>query len=157
MLVEIRETDVNHPDAIGLMNELSTLLEELTGESGKRSFQPTDMSLPRAVFVVAYNEQQEAVGCGAIRPLTQEIAEVKRMYAKNSAQGIGTQILCFLENHARKHGYSHLRLETRLINRQAVSFYTRRGYYCIPNYGKYQNRSEAVCFEKCLFPNQGNY
>jgi GNAT superfamily N-acetyltransferase len=148
--MDIRETDVNHPDAIHLMNELSDILESITGASGRNSFQPEDTSLPRALFVVAYNDQQEAIGCGAIRPLTQEIAEVKRMYAKGRTQGVGTQILAYLETQAQRLGYSHLRLETRLVNTQAVSFYEKRGYHRIPNYGKYRNRPEAVCFEKCI-------
>ncbi len=148
--MEIRETPANHPDAIRLMDELSIILEELTGVSGINSFDPVDTSLPRAVFVVAYNDKQEAIGCGAIRPLTQEIAEVKRMYARSHTQGVGTQILSYLEGQAQRYGYTHMRLETRLINTQAVSFYEKRGYQRIPNYGKYKNRSEAVCFEKCI-------
>jgi ribosomal protein S18 acetylase RimI-like enzyme len=148
--MEIRETHANHPDAIRLVNELSVILEELTGASGKNSFDPDDTYLPRALFVVAYNEKQEAIGCGAIRPLTQEIAEVKRMYAKSRTQGVGTKILSYLEIQAQRYGYTYLRLETRLINTQAVSFYEKSGYHRIPNYGKYKNKSEAVCFEKCI-------
>jgi GNAT superfamily N-acetyltransferase len=150
--MEMRETDPNHPDAILLMNELSDTLESLTGNSGRNSFQPGDTSFPRALFVVAYNEKQEAVGCGAIRPLTQHIAEIKRMYAKIRTKGVGTKVLGYLETQAQKLGYSHLRLETRFINKQAVCFYEKKGYYRIPNYGKYRNNSEAVCFEKCILP-----
>jgi GNAT superfamily N-acetyltransferase len=150
--MEIRATHIDHPDAVRLMDELSIILEELTGVSGINSFDPVDISLPRAVFVVAYNDKQEAIGCGAIRPLTQEIAEVKRMYARSRTQGVGTLVLAYLERQAQRYGYTHVRLETRLINIPAVSFYEKRGYQRIPNYGKYQNRSEAVCFEKCILP-----
>jgi ribosomal protein S18 acetylase RimI-like enzyme len=49
-------------------------------------------------------------------------------------------------------GYETLRLSTRLVNQTAVSFYERNGYRRIPNYGRYQGRDEAVCFEKMLLP-----
>lgn len=146
--MEIKETDPNTPDAILLMSELSDVLEFITGDSGRNSFKPDEVCLPSALFVIAYNQDGEALGCGAIRPITESIAEVKRMYAKTKTKGIGTKILCYLETQAQKMGYSHLRLETRLVNKRAVSFYEKRGYHRIPNYGKYVNNNEAVCFEK---------
>ena len=72
------------------------------------------------------------------------------MYAKQKGMGIGTKVLTYLESRARDMGYSALRLETRRINRNAVSFYEKSGYHRIPNYGKYADRPEAACFEKQL-------
>ena len=70
------------------------------------------------------------------------------MYAKEKATGIGTKVLAYLEAKALELGYTRLRLETRLINQKAVKFYTDRGYYQIPNYGKYMDKTEAICFAK---------
>lgn len=137
-------------DAIQLMDELSAALEAITGNSGRGSFNPGDVCVPRALFAVARNKDGEAVGCGAIRPMDTGIAEVKRMYARTKGAGIGTQILSCLEEKARDLGYTALRLETRKVNREAVAFYESRGYYRIPNYGKYIDNDEAVCFEKKL-------
>lgn len=72
------------------------------------------------------------------------------MFAKTKAKGVGTEILYYLETQAQKLGYDTIWIETRLINETAVAFYEKRGYYCIPNYGKYVNRPESVCFEKRL-------
>lgn len=88
------------------------------------------------------------MGCGAIRPISEATAEVKRMFAKVKGAGVGTEILHYLEVHAKELGYTALCLETRLINARAVAFYEKEGYYRIPNYGRYINRTEAVCFEK---------
>jgi ribosomal protein S18 acetylase RimI-like enzyme len=148
--ITIREEDPDTPDAIQLMEELSKALEAITGNSGWSSFDPKDVCVPHAVFVIARNQDGEAIGCGAIRPLNEYTAEVKRMYARTKAMGVGTRILSCLEEQARKLGYSVLRLETRLVNQRAVSFYESKGYHRIPNYGKYSNNSEAVCFEKKL-------
>ena len=132
------------------MDELSKNLELITGDSGKNSFNPNDVCVPRSLFVVAYTEYGEAIGCGAIRPINQDVAEVKRMFAKTKAIGVGSEILHHLENQAQKLGYSAIWLETRLINKRAVSFYEKKGYHRISNYGKYVNKPEAVCFEKSI-------
>lgn len=148
--MKIIEKAPNTPEAIILMNELSEILESITGDSGKNSFNPNDICGPRALFVIAYNENEEAIGCGAIRPIDEKIAEVKRMYTRTKENGVGTKILCYLEKRAQEMGYSDLCLETRLINERAVSFYESRGYQRIMNYGKYADRPEAVCFKKCI-------
>ena len=137
-------------DAVQLMEELSACLQSLTGDSGKASFDVRDLHAPRSAFVIARDSGGKAVGCGAIRPIDGQTAEVKRMYCRISGQGMGKRILSFLEEHAGKLTYSALRLETRRMNKAAVAFYISCGYHEIPNYGKYAGRAEAICFEKKL-------
>lgn len=38
-----------------------------------------------------------AFGCGAFRPLAKDIAEVKRMYARPSTDGVGCAVLAHLK------------------------------------------------------------
>lgn len=146
--MKIVEMQPDAPDALLLMEELSRKLESITGNSGKSSFNPEDVRVQRSLFVIAYDEEGKAMGCGAIRPISEDTAEVKRMFAKVKGAGVGTEILHYLEIHAKELGYTTLCLETRLINARAVAFYEKEGYYRIPNYGRYINRPEAVCFEK---------
>lgn len=148
--IAIKEIDSNTAEAISLINDLSDTLEAITGSSGRSSFEPSDVCGHRATFVLAYNENGEAVGCGAIRPIDENTAEVKRMFAKEKGRGIGTKVLSFLEAKAQELGYATLRLETRFVNQRAVEFYENKGYRRISNYGKYVSRPEAVCFEKNL-------
>lgn len=133
-----------------LMDELSATLAAITGDSGRSSFDPDDVRVPKALFVVARNEEKQTVGCGAFRPLQDEIAEVKRMYSRPGSVGVGSAILAYLEAEAAGMGYKAFWLETRLVNERAVRFYERRGYSRIPNYGKYIGNPKAVCFEKRL-------
>ena len=138
------------PDAIFLMDELSECLQNITGDSGKDSFDVNDVCNDRAVFVIARDQNGKAIGCGAFRPMDQTTAEIKRMYAAKNSMGIGAQILSYLEHRAYNIGYKTLRLETRIVNTDAVSFYERNGYRKIPNYGKYAERVSSICFEKDL-------
>ncbi len=133
-----------------LMDELSAILTGITGDSGRSSFDPNDVRVPKALFVVARNEGGQAIGCGAFRPLREGIAEIKRMYSRPGSAGVGSTILAYLETEAASMGYKALWLETRLVNERAVRFYERRGYSRIPNYGKYIGNPKAVCFEKRL-------
>lgn len=147
--MKLMECAPDFADAVELMAELSACLENITGDSGANSFDPQDVLEERAVFLVAYDEQTgRALGCGAIRPMGDTVAELKRMYARRP--GVGTTVLHELERRAREFDYTAIQLETRLINERAVSFYEKRGYRRIPNYGKYEGHPEAVCFEKRL-------
>ena len=149
-MVIITEENPNSFDAINLMNELSESLEAITGNNGRGSFNIDDVCVPRALFVIARNQAGEALGCGAIRPIDEKVAEVKRMYAKIRGIGVGTKILDYLESKAYNLGYSEFWLETRLVNKQAVLFYESKGYRRTQNYGKYVGNAEAVCFKKQL-------
>ena len=137
-------------DATSLIDELSECLQDITGDSGKNSFDANDVCNNRAIFVIARNQFGKAVGCGAFRPMDETTAEVKRMYAMDKGIGIGGKILSYLEHRAHDIGYKTLRLETRIVNANAVLFYERNGYRKIPNYGKYLERTNSICFEKNL-------
>jgi ribosomal protein S18 acetylase RimI-like enzyme len=149
-MIVITIEDPATPDASSLMEELSEALAKITGDSGKSSFDPNDVRADNARFVVARNSRGQALGCGAFRPLQEGIAEVKRMYTRQHAAGVGSAILSFLEHEARELGYLALQLETRIVNERAVNFYERRGYEKIPNFGKYIGNPNAVCFGKQL-------
>jgi GNAT superfamily N-acetyltransferase len=149
-MLSIAPEDPASIDSLELMEELSSTLASITGDSGKSSFDPDDVRGSNACFVVARDAEGRAVGCGAFRPLQERVAEVKRMYSRPGTGGVGSAILAFLEVAAVKLGYRALWLETRLVNKRAVSFYERRGYRRIPNFGKYVGNPKAVCFEKRL-------
>jgi putative acetyltransferase len=92
------------------------------------------------------------VGCGAIKELTNDSMEVKRMYVPISrrGQGIATEILKELETWAHELKYSKCLLETGKKQPEAIELYKKNGYRIIPNYGQYKNVENSVCFEKLL-------
>ncbi|WP_437608286.1 GNAT family N-acetyltransferase [Erwinia sp. V71] len=150
VLVTVSREAVESADAQALMAQLSTVLQQITGDSGQHSFNAADLQHPAACFAVARDQQGNALGCGAIRPLTQDVAELKRMFAREGAQGTGSALLHFLEAEAATLGYREIWLETRRVNQQAVRFYLRRGYQPIASYGRYIGNPEAQCFAKTL-------
>jgi GNAT superfamily N-acetyltransferase len=149
-MITVEKSDPFSPDSCSLIEKLSAELAAITGDSGKSNFTIDSMDGDRSLWVLARNEKGDATGCGAIRPLTENIAELKRMFSDRSAPGVGKALLNFLETSAKNMGYTEIWLETRHVNHKAVNFYKNNGYVLIENYGPYIGRDEAVCFSKIL-------
>jgi ribosomal protein S18 acetylase RimI-like enzyme len=135
--IEIKDASVACDDAVLLLAELNAALTKITGASGEVSFAAEDVANERSAFVIAYVNGM-ACGCGALRPLTDTIAEIKRVYARPNSIGVGTAIVRALEAKAREFGYTEIVLETRKVNVDAVAFYRKLGYVECANYGKYK-------------------
>jgi putative acetyltransferase len=106
--------------------------------------------------IVAY-DKNSAVGCGAIQPLTEEAAEIKRMYVQPSQRqkGIASTVLNDLEQWAIALGYRKTMLETGKNQPEAIALYSRHGYRIIPNFGRYVDSDNSVCFEKNIGTGEG--
>ena len=150
MSVRVATEDPDGPDALALVAELSATLAAITGASGQASFDVADVLGARACFALARDEAGAALGCGALRPLGGDAAEIKRMYARPGTQRVGAALLRHLEDEAGRFGYAVVRLSTRRVNVRAVAFYERHGYRRIPGYGRYAGSEVSVCFEKAL-------
>ena len=99
----IKETSIDSVDAQEMMNLLSSSLKSITGSSGKNSFDSNAFNEKVNVFLLAYH-QDEAVGCGALRRITNDTAEIKRVYAKYKGKGIGRKLVEALELKAKNEG-----------------------------------------------------
>lgn len=149
-MITVEKADPFSTDSLYLMNALSATLAAITGDGGRTHFRMDDVTGPHAIWAVARNGAGAVAGCGAIRPLKGDIAELKRMYSTGQNAGTGKAVLAFLETSAVALGYRQIWLETRRVNLRAVTFYLNRGYVVIDNYGPYIGRDDAVCFAKAL-------
>ncbi|MDT9873123.1 GNAT family N-acetyltransferase [Enterobacter cloacae] len=147
-MITIKVADLHASESQRLIENLSSELAAITGDGDTQHFNVDAMMAERTLWVVAKNDKGDAVGCAALRPLSGQVAELKRMYSDRSEPGIGQALLAFLEASAQNLGYGEILLETRKVNRRAVNFYERNGYSVIDNYGPYIGRQEAVCFAK---------
>ena len=103
------------------------------------------------VFLVAVNESA-AIGCGALRRLAPDVAEIKRMYVVPESRGSGVAVglLRALEDSAVTRGWTTVRLETGPEQPEAIRFYEREGYRQIPLFGAYVGSNLSVCYERVL-------
>lgn len=149
MSIIITEESIYSKDALRMMEDLSKELFLITGNDGCSSFETSDWDHPRSIFVMA-REYGTPVGCGSFRGLTENTAELKRIYAAKKSVAIGRQILNYLEEKAREYQYDRLVLSTRSCNSYALLFYQKYNYQIISSYGNYKNRPESICLEKIL-------
>jgi len=122
---------------VGAMSdEIASLYEglKLDGEHMPKAG-PTELSPPGGACLVGY-AGDVAVCCGAIKRLSDETCEIKRMYVVEAARGRGVarQLLAELERRARELGYGVARLDTGPRQPRAQRMYERAGYAAIENF-----------------------
>lgn len=78
--IEIKITTPFDESVIPLIDDLSKDLGDRFRSDGKTSSQEWEEKNLKFIFAKAY-KNQETVGCGAIHPITDKIAELKRMYS----------------------------------------------------------------------------
>src|SRR5262245_25667624 len=121
----IAPQDPHSADARRLIAALSAeMVARYPGVDGSGDFTPDDVLVPGGAFVVA-RLAGRAVACGALRPMRDDIGEVKRMYVEPGLRGrrIGRAVLAELEAVARRLGYGRLWLETGLRQPEAIRAY----------------------------------
>lgn len=91
---------------------------------------------PRGRLLLA-GEQGDAFGCIALRPLEDDIGEVKRLYVQPRARGasLGRQLAELVIGEARSIGYRKLKLDTLARMTSARRLYESLGFVeCAPYY-----------------------
>ena len=132
-LVTFAVTDPASPEARACM---AAYFAEL-GERFDGGFDPgaslpatdADLAEPSGLLLLA-RLHGEPVGCGALKFHGTEPAELKRMWVANRARGLGLgrRLLAELENQARRHGATAVRLETNQALTEAITLYRSAGY-----------------------------
>ena len=102
--------------------------------------------------VVIYIINNQAVGCGALKQIDRNTAEVKRMFVRPNYRGqaIAQKILRELENWATELDYNSLILETGTNNPSAISLYHKSGYSQTENYLQYKGVESSFCMQKMI-------
>ncbi|RDV14950.1 GNAT family N-acetyltransferase [Pontibacter diazotrophicus] len=149
-MVTVTRTDSSNKDFVELVRLLDADLSIRDGEdhSFYAQFNKIDM-IKHAV--VAY-QQEQAVGCGAVKAYAEGTGEVKRMYVRPAfrGKGIAGKILSELEKWAAEIGFHTLILETGKAQPEAIRLYTKSDYQIMPNYGQYENVENSVCMKKVV-------
>jgi len=110
------------------------------------------LELPTADLFLVARIDGLAVGCGAVRFVAPDTAEVKRMYVAPDARGTGiaAELLARLESFAVVQGARRLVLETGELQHAALALYERAGFTQIPCFGEYAASKTSRCYEKTL-------
>jgi putative acetyltransferase len=147
-MISTSRTNSNDPAFQELVKALDIELQIRDGE--EHAFYAQLNKTDYIKHVIIAWENNEAVGCGALRAYTEDTMEVKRMFVplQHRRKGIASVVLSELENWCRELGYQKCILETGRNQPEAIAMYQRNQYTIIPNFGKYAGVENSVCFEK---------
>jgi len=97
-----------------------------------------DFTPPNGQFFVVRDSAGEPRGCGAVRMLDEETAEVKRMWLHPSmrGRGAGWKLLQTLENEAVRLGARRGVLDTNATLTSALALYRAAGWDEVPRYNE---------------------
>jgi ribosomal protein S18 acetylase RimI-like enzyme len=101
---------------------------------------PGKYAPPAGRLLLAYHNEEgtsaHAAGCGALRPLSAEACEMKRLYVRPEFRGkrVGRALARALITAAREIGYRALRLDTLPEMREAQKLYQQLGFREISAY-----------------------
>ena len=149
-MITIKRTNSDDPNFQELVKLLDLELQERDGE--EHVFYATLNKTNTLNYVVVAYDQNEAIGCGALRNYSNDTMEVKRMFVplNKRGQGIASTVLAALETWSRELGIRKCVLETGKKQPEAIALYKKNHYNIIPNFGKYEGVENSVCFEKML-------
>lgn len=146
-MVDIRAADPAAPALRALVEAHLAHSRAATPQTSNHTLDSTQLRGPGIRFWAIY-DGDTALGCGALKPLSDGTAEVKSVHVLDRARGRGLarRMMAFLARQARAAGHSALVLETgsRLLSEYdaARALYERLGYrYCgpIPGYASDPN------------------
>lgn len=146
-LIAIRSLFQEYADSLDFELDFQDFREELETLPGK--YAP-----PLGAILVA-RENGETVGCVAVRPLRDEICEMKRLYVKPSHRGkrLGRELALAIIDEARRLGYKVMRLDTVEAMKEASALYRALGFRRIDAYC-YNPLPDAMYFELELAESQ---
>ena len=152
MLV-VRAVDPTASEVAVLVAELDAYQAALYPAESNH-FDPLDELAREHVRMFGAFDDGELLGCGAVKQMTPEYGEIKRMFVLDRARGRGvaTSLLDALERHLLEAGVRMARLETGIHQPAALRFYERQGYRRIGAFGSYAPDPLSVFMEKSLDP-----
>jgi putative acetyltransferase len=136
----IKELFQEYADSLNFELDFQDFREELATLPGK-------YAAPSGSILVA-KKNGETVGCVAVRPLGEEICEMKRLYVKPAHRGkrVGRELALAIIEEAKRLGYKAMRLDTVEAMKEASALYRALGFQPIDAY-YYNPLPGAMYFE----------
>lgn len=134
--MKIRIDDLSDPRIETFLNEHIEEMKSISPPESKHALDIESLKKPDITFWSIW-QQEELVGCGALKELDSSHAEIKSMRVSSKHQGnkLASKLLSHIMTEARSKGYQKLSLETGSMAffEPARKLYEKFGFkYCQP-------------------------
>jgi GNAT superfamily N-acetyltransferase len=149
-MISIKKTNATDIDFNALVQALDDDLKIRDGDDHFIYAQFNKTNTLHHAVVLYFNNQP--VGCGALRQYSADTMEIKRVfvYVAYRKKGFASIILNELENWCKELHINNCILETGKNQPEAINLYKKLNYNVVPNFGKYMDNYNSVCFKKVL-------
>ena len=139
-LIAVRSLFQEYADSLDFELDFQDFREEMETLPGKYA--------PPLGSILLARENGETVGCVAVRPLGEDICEMKRLYVKPAYRGkrLGRELALAIIEEAKRLGYKAMRLDTVVAMKEAATLYRTLGFQTIDAYC-YNPLPDAMYFE----------
>lgn len=128
MLGEVRQLFIEYAKSLNIDLTFQDFEAELKTLPGK-------YEAPGGTLILA-TVDGKAAGCIALRKISEDICEMKRLYVRDAYRGLGLgkRLIGMIIDDARKLNYAYIRLDTLETMKKAQSLYLSLGFYDIEPY-----------------------
>jgi putative acetyltransferase len=151
--IDIGPEDPRQSDVRRMIAESDAYMQELYPSESNHLVDADALAASDTVFLVA-RRNGELLGSVAFRVITPGHAEMKRMFVRREARGIGLgrRLLLALEHAARQKHIGRISLETGIKQPEAIGLYRASGYQDCPPFGAYTPDPLSLFMTKRLQP-----
>lgn len=152
-LLEIKIDDLTGSKIIGLITEHLEDMAQNSPPESRHALNVEGLKRPDVTFWSAW-EQDELLGCGALKHLNNQQGEIKSMRTArlHLRKGVSKHILSHLIEEAKKRGYKRISLETGSMDffEPARSLYKSFGFEVCEPFANYKEDPNNVFMSKEL-------
>jgi putative acetyltransferase len=157
-MMQIALDDLSGPDIIAFLQEHVREMRAITPLESKHALDLEGLRKPEVTFW-SVRDGGAVVGCGAIKALDPDHAEIKSMRtaASRKRSGIASMMLTHIIAEARRMGFSRLSLETGSAGffAPARALYAKFGFEPCPPFGDYTEDPHSVFMTRLLRDPEG--
>ena len=151
--MEMRIDDLRGPEIVALLQEHLRDMHRVSPPESVHALDLESLRQPEITFWTIWDGDILA-GCGAIKALDVQHAEIKSMRTASShrRQGVATQLLRHLLDTAQQRGYTRVSLETGSMDffAPARALYASFGFAYCPPFADYTDDPNSVFMTKTL-------
>ena len=139
-VARIERVDAHSAEALALvqayLDEIDPMFPDGLDPTQSVTAEPDELTPPHGAFLVARDADGTAIGCGGVKLLDPQTAELKRIWLAPSARGrgLGAELLAALEDAARELGATQGRLDTNAKFESALAMFRTHGWSEVPAY-----------------------